>query len=32
MLSHSFNRFFVVTTFELPRVEDLKLTTIDFDS
>ena len=31
MLSHSFHRFYVVTKFELPRVEDLKLTTIDFD-
>ena len=29
MLSHSFDRFYVVTKFELPRVEDLKLTTID---
>ena len=32
MLSHSFDRFYVVTKFELPRVEDQKLTTIDFDS
>ena len=32
MLSHSFDRFYVVTKLELPRVEDLKLTTIDFDS
>ena len=32
MLSHSFDRFYVVTKFELPRVADLKLTTIDFDS
>ena len=32
MLSHSFDRFYVMTKFELPRVEDLKLTTIDFDS
>ena len=32
MLSHSFDRFYVVTKFKLPRVEDLKLTTIDFDS
>ena len=31
MLSHSFDRFYVVTKFELPKVEDLKLTTIDFD-
>ena len=32
MLSHSFDWFYVVTKFALPRVEDLKLTTIDFDS
>ena len=32
MLSHSFDRFYVVTKFELPKVEDLKLTTIDFNS
>ena len=32
MLSHSFDRFNVVTKFELPRVEDLKITSIDFDS
>ena len=32
MLSHSFDRFYVVTKFELPKVEDLKLTTIDLDS
>ena len=32
MLSHSFDRFYVVTKFKLPRVEDLKFTTIDFDS
>ena len=31
ILSHSFDRFYVVTKFELPKVEDLKLTTIDFD-
>ena len=31
MLSHSFDRFYVVTKFELPKVEDLKLTAIDFD-
>ena len=30
MLSHSFERFYVVTKFELPRV-DLKLTTTPFD-
>ena len=32
MLSHSFDRFYMVAKFELPRVEDLKLTTIEFDS
>ena len=32
MLSHSFDRFYTVTKFELPRVEELKFTTIDFDS
>ena len=32
MLSHSFDRFYVVTKFKLPRVEDLKVTTIEFDS
>ena len=32
MLSYSFDRFYVVTKFELPRVEDLKLTTVPFDS
>ena len=31
MLSHSFDRFYVVTKFELPKVEDLKLTAIEFD-
>ena len=31
MLSHSFDRFYVVTKFELPKVEDLKLTT-SYDS
>ena len=31
MLSHSFNRFYVVAKFELPKVEDLKLTATDFD-
>ena len=31
-LSHSFDRFFVVTKFELPKVEDLKLKTISYDS
>ena len=32
MLSHSFDRFYIVTKFKLPRVEDLKFTTIDFDT
>ena len=32
MLSHSFDRFYVVTKFELPKVENLKLTTISYDS
>ena len=31
-LSHSFNRFYVVTKFELPKVKDLKLTIISYDS
>ena len=31
-LSHSFARFYVLTKFELPRVEDLKLMTISYDS
>ena len=32
MLSHSFDQFYVVAKFELPKVEGLKLMTIDFDS
>ena len=34
MFSHSFNRFYVVANFELPKVEELRLTTVavDFDS
>ena len=32
MLSHSFDRFYVVAKFKLPKVEDLRLTTVDFDS
>ena len=32
MLSHSFDRFYVVTKFELPKIEDLHLTTVQFDS
>ena len=31
MLAHSFNRFYVVTKFEMPKIEDLKLTTFTFD-
>ena len=31
-LSHSFDRFYVVIQFQLPKVEDLKLTTISYDS
>ena len=27
MLAHSFDRFYVVTKFEMPKIEDLKLTT-----
>ena len=32
MLSHSFDQFYVVAKFELPKVEDRNLSTIDFDS
>ena len=32
MLSHSLDRFSVVTKFKLPKVEDLKLTMILYDS
>ena len=32
MLSNSFDRFYVFTKFKLPRVEDMKFTTIEFDS
>ena len=32
MLCHSFDRFYIVTKFELPKVEDLKLTAVQFDS
>ena len=31
MLSHSFDRFYIVTKFELPKTEDLKLATFGFD-
>ena len=32
MLSHSFDRFYVVTKFELPKIEDLCLITVQLDS
>ena len=31
MLTHSFDRFYVVTKFEMSKIEDLKLTTFTFD-
>ena len=31
MLYHSFDRFYVVTKFEIPKIEDLKLATFTFD-
>ena len=31
MLSHSFGRFYIVTKFELPKTQDLKLATFGFD-
>ena len=31
MLSHSFDRFYTVTKFELPKTKDLKLATFGFD-
>ena len=31
MLTHSFDRLYVVTKFEMPKIEDLKLTTFTFD-
>ena len=31
MLVHSFDRFYVVTKFELPKLEDLRFTTFSFD-
>ena len=31
MLSHSFDRFYIVTKFELPKTKDLKLVTFEFD-
>ena len=31
MLSHSFDRFYIVTKFELPKTKDLKIATFGFD-
>ena len=31
MLTHSFDRFYVVTTYEIPKVEHLQFTTFAFD-
>ena len=31
MLLHSFDRFYVVTKFEIPELEDLRFTTVSFD-
>ena len=31
-LSHSFDRFYVVTKFELPKVQDLEFTSILYDA
>ena len=31
MLSHSFDRLYVVTKFELPKIKDLRLTTFSLD-
>ena len=31
MLSHSFDRFYVVTKFEIPKIKYLRLTTFSFD-
>ena len=31
MLSHSFERFYIVTKFELPKMKDLKHVTFGFD-
>ena len=32
MLLHSFDRFYAVAKFELANIEDLRLTTVEFDS
>ena len=31
LFSHSFDRYYVVTKFEMPKIKDLKLTTFSFD-
>ena len=31
MLCHSFDRFYIVTKFELPKTKDLRLATFEFD-
>ena len=31
MLSHSFDRFYVVAKYEIPKIENLKFTTFSFD-
>ena len=31
MLTHTFDRFYVVTKFKMPKIEDLKFTTLTFD-
>ena len=31
MLAHSFDRFYVVTKFKMPKIKDLKLTSFTFD-
>ena len=31
MLAHAFDGFYVVTKFEMPKIEDLKLNTFSFD-
>ena len=31
MFLHSFDRFYVVTKFEMPKIKDIKLTTFSFD-
>ena len=31
MLTHSFDRFYVVAKYEIPKIENLKLTTFSFD-